>query len=357
MAIGIIEARGEFTKTLLTVWQDIVAPKDFLKSFFEVKTTTAKEVSIETMRSNEKIASDVLRGQNGNRNTVSRFTEKLFIPKFLNEYVGVTEIDGYDVLFGQDVDGSITVGQADRIMGDVLNEVAKCRMKIERTYEKDRAAVLTSGIVSYDSGDSVDFKRKAASINSSNTDYWTTGSVDPHVHLKGAADFLRKTGKAQDGTFIVIMGDSSVNAFLNNPFIVNSNIKDNMRIMLESPQMTAMGGVPIGTIASGAYNFELWSYPNFYDVSGTSTPYLDVKNIIVLPKTSGKFIMSYAGVPTIVNTGNASMPSAITSVAGEYHVNNYVDTFKKKHVFEVMSAGLPIPVSVDRIYTMKVVNA
>ena len=43
----------------------------FLRSFFPVKTTASKYVSIEVQRGTEYAAVDVLRGTDGNRNTFS----------------------------------------------------------------------------------------------------------------------------------------------------------------------------------------------------------------------------------------------------------------------------------------------
>jgi hypothetical protein len=190
-------------------------------------------------------------------------------------------------------------------------------------------------------------------------EYWKIPTVDPRIQLVAAGNFLRQTGKSNDGEFNVILGQAALTALLANPFIVNNQIKDVKLVDLTMPQAQASGGVLHGKISAGSYVFYLWSYPEYYDNSlGVSTPYIDDDYIYVLPVRSGKFVMSFAGVPMVVRDArNAEFPEFITQVAADYALWNYLDTKKMKHDFGIMSAGLPIPVSVDRIYSSKVTGS
>lgn len=358
MAIPIQDARGIFTKALVARWNELmeISPKNFLRSFFTKKTTVEKEVSIEVMRGTEKIAVDVLRGTQGNRNTFSKYAEKIFVPPFFNEYFDATELDRYDLLFGQDA-SSINARTVIGMVDQALEKLNILKYKIERSYELQCSQVFESGIVTLVNGDSIDFKRKAASMVVKDPgDYWSVATVDPRVQLQAGCTFLRQTGKAGDGEFIAIMGTNVLAAFLNNPFIDNDKIKTVALVDLKIPQVSAMGGVYHGTVSAGPYKIHLWSYPEYYDdANGTSTPYIDNDYYYLLPVNSGKFIMSYAGVPAIIrDTRNAEFPAFIRSMESDYYINNYIDPQGKKHVFEILSAGLAIPVSVDRIYSSKV---
>lgn len=358
MAIPIQDARNVFTKTLIARWNELkeLAPKGFLRSFFTKTTASTKEVSIEVIRGTEKIAVDVLRGTDGNRNTFSKSTEKIFVPPFYNEYFDATELDKYDAMFGINA-GSMTSGQVTSMIANALEKLDILKQKIERAYELQAAQVFESGIVTLVSGDSIDFKRKALSmVTKDQADWWTVDSVDPREHLKTACTFLRQTGKANDGEFNVILGSSALSALLVNPFIVNDQIKDVKLVDLTMPQANAMGGVLHGKISVGPYVCYLWSYPEYYDnASSVSTPYIDDNDVYVLPVRSGKFVMSYGSVPEIVrDKRNAEFPELIVQAETDYAINNYIDPKGKKHVFEVLSAGIAIPVSVDRIYTMTV---
>lgn len=361
MAIPIQEARGLFTKTLVARWNELmeIAPKNYLRSFFTKKTTTAKEISIEVMRGTEKIAVDVLRGTNGNRNTFSKHAEKIFVPPFFNEYFDATELDRYDLLFGQDASNP-TIGVIDGMITQALEKLNILKYKIERAYELQCSQVFTTGIVQLTNGDNIDFKRKAGSmVVKDAAGYWSVSTVDPRDDMRSGADFLRKTGKAYDSEFNVILGAKALTDLLANPNVNDDKIKTLALVDLRMPQTDAMGGVYHGTLSAGPYKMHLWSYPDYYDNSeGVSTAYINDYYMIILPKTSGKFVMSYAGVPAIIrDQRNAEFPEYIRQMESDYFINNFIDPYGKKHVFEILSAGLSVPVSVDRIYSSQVTGS
>lgn len=358
MAIPIQDARGIFTKTLVTTWNELMelAPKSFLGSFFTKKTSLSKEISIEVMRGTEKIAVDVHRGGEGNRNQFSKSAEKIFVPPYFKEYFDATELDRYDRLFGQDA-SSVTSGIITGMIEQALEKLTILRYKIERAYELQASQVFTNGIVALTSGDNIDFKRKALSMAVKEpAGYWTVTTVNPITDLLTGCNFLRQTGKATDGEFNAILGANVLLALLENPFIKHDKLTVLPLVELKTPQVSAMGGVYHGTLSVGPYKVHLWSYPEFYDNSaGVSTAYVNADYYYLLPKSSGKFIMSYASVPAIIrDPRNAEFPEYIRQMEADYYINNYIDPAGEKHVFSIASAGLAVPVSVDRIYSSKV---
>lgn len=358
MSIPIQDARNVFTKRLVAAWNELLelSPKSFLRSFFTKKTTLSKEVSIEVIRGTEKIAVDVLRGTNGNRNTFSKAAEKIFVPPFYNEYFDATELDHYDNLFGMDATG-ISERQVIGMIEQALEKLNILKYKIERAYELQISQVFTDGIVQLVSGDNIDYKRKAGSMDvKSAPGYWTVDTINPIDDFKAGCSFLRQTGKAGDAEFIAILGQNTLMALLENPHIKHDNITTVPLIDLKMPQVAATGGTYHGTLSAGPYKVHLWAYPEYYDnTSGTPTPYVNVDYVFLLPRNTGKFVLSYASVPAIIrDTRNAEFPEFIRQMESDYYINNYIDPVGKKHVFEILSAGLAIPVSVDRIYSMKV---
>lgn len=359
MNIPVREARNIFTKKLIASWDELkdLMPSSFLGSFFTKTTSDTKEVSVEVRRGTEKLAVDVHRGTDGNRNAISKHSERIYIPPFYNEYLDATELDRYDLLFGQDI-SSVSARTVQSVIASALENMQILKKKIERSYELQAAQVFTTGIVQLNSGDNIDYKRKAGSmVVKSAPGYWTVTTVDPRDDLKAGCKFLRQNGRAGDGEFHAIMGDDVLSAFLANPFIVNADIKDVSLSDLRMPQANAEGGVYHGVISAGPYKVHLWSYPQYYDnASGTSTPYLSSDQFVLLPKTSGRYTFAYASVPMLVrDVRNTEFPEIIGQVESDYVINNYIDPGKKKHVFEILSAGLAVPVSIDRIYSSKVV--
>jgi hypothetical protein len=357
--IPIQDARGVFTRELVASWNELLdlAPKNFLTSFFTKKVSDTKEVSIEVRRGTEKVASDVLRGTNGNRNQVSRHTEKLFVPPFYNEYFDATELDKYDLLFGQNALAA-NVNTVTSVIESAVEKLMILRYKIERAYELQASQVFESGIVQLKSGDNIDYRRKAGSmVDGGAGTYWNNAAVDPEVSFIAAGQFLRTIGKASDGVFNVILGERALQAFKSNPKIKQNNYNINIKLIdLHMPQASSLGAVLHGQYAAGSYLFNIWSYPEYYeDITETMVSYIDQDQAIFLPANSGKFVMSFAGVPAIIRDSRSDeFPQLISQTAADYVINNYIDPFQKKHVFEILSAGLAIPVSVDRIYSQKV---
>jgi hypothetical protein len=101
-SIKTADAKGLVTKMLIDVYRENIQVQSFLRSFFEVKESLAKTISIEVQRGTEKVAVDVERGTDGNRNSVSKSTEKIFLPPYYKEWFDATELDLYDIMFGSE---------------------------------------------------------------------------------------------------------------------------------------------------------------------------------------------------------------------------------------------------------------
>ncbi len=344
------DARGLFTKRLIDVYQERIRPKGFLRSFFPSTFAPTKDVSIEVERGFEKIAADVVRGSEGNFNRFPKSTEKIFQPPFWREYFNATELDIYDQVLGS------TSTDNTRLFQELLNRVADKTMmlqdKIERSKEIQCAQVLQTGIVTLLNGDNIDFKRKAASIVdlNSNGGYFATNS-DVFAQFKVAAEFLRTKGKFADFTFIAIFGSTAFDNFLKNTVVTNRQNLFHLALdQIRPPQVNAVGAAFHGSFSAGSYRIQAWTYPDFYDnTSGTATPYIDDKNVVVLPP-SPRFKFAHCLVPQLVTPGATTAPQQ-----GEWVYGEYMDERKAKHDFDVQSAGLPVPVAIDQIYTMRAV--
>ena len=93
------QARALFTQSLVDVYKEMPKVTSFLRSFFPTKETGSRYLSIEVQRGFEKIAVDVLRGTEGNRNNFGKSTEKIFDPAYYREFFDMTQLDLYDRLF------------------------------------------------------------------------------------------------------------------------------------------------------------------------------------------------------------------------------------------------------------------
>jgi len=339
------QARAQFTQALVAVYKERPVVKSFLRSFFPEVYKGTKYVSIEVERGFEKVAVDVLRGTEGNRNEFGKSTQKIFEPPYYKEYFDMTQLDLYDVLMGQQMISEVQYGE---MLAQVSEKLGMLQAKIERSYELLCSQTLTTGIITTNSGDNIDFKRKADSLVDYSGSPWT-GANSPYEDLETGCNFLRQVGKAQGGVFNAILGSSALNALLNNSvFLTRQNLFNMALDAVRPPQRDSVGATLHGQLSVGSYKVNLWAYPEYHDDSaGVSTAYVDPKKVILLPEAP-RFTMSFAAVPRLIT-------SAGQQAVGAFTVKEFMDEAKESHNISIASAGIPIPVAVDQIWTAKVV--
>lgn len=346
MAIPIQDARSLFTKTLVAVYKEKISVMSFGRSFFKPVESMSKEISIEVRRGSEKYAVDVNRQSDGNYNKFSITSEKIFIPPYFYEYMVANDHRLYDVAIATQNVPNFAALTAE--LADDLNELKK---KIERTYEKLCWEVLELGTATVNAGTSIDFKRKAASkVAYVAGNQFSNGANDPFAILQAGCNFLRKTGKAQGVVFNAIMGDTALSDFLNNTIVKGrADIWNFALDRIVMPQQNMVGASFHGEVSCGAYRVRIWTYSEYYDEAGVSTPYMNPKKVIILPENPD-FILSFAAVPQLLG------PNGEVAQKGAYLIGENIDYKKTAHEVYIKSAGVPIPVAVDQIYTVQVVS-
>lgn len=347
--ISTSDVRALFTKTLIDVYQERIRPTNFLRTFFPSTTSPTKTVAIEVERMGEKIAVDIVRGTEGNRNTFSRSSEKIFLPPIWREYFDATQLDLYDRVLGSQ--GNANAPLLVALMNDVSERIGTLQDKIERTKELQCADVLLTGIVNIEQGTNIDFKRKAASLVDDGAGQYFANAIDPFKKFENGGDFLRKVGRSGDAIFNAILGSTALSDLLKNAkFLERQNLFNMALDAVVGPVRNNNTGATFhGTITAGSYKVQLWAYPQFYDnASGVSTPYIDPEKVIMLP-SNPRFKFAHAAVPKLVG-----QPGELPT-QGEYVVGEFIDERKATHDFDIQSAGVAIPVAVDQIYTFKAV--
>lgn len=344
-SISVTDAQALFTNMIVDVYKQQLEPTAFLRSYFPTVEAPTKEISIEVMRNMEKIAVDVVRGSEGNRNNFSKSSQKIFEPPYFREFIELTQLQLYDRLYGAT---TITDTVFVAYVNDVADKLRAITAKIERAYELQCAQVLETGIVTMKNGVNIDFKRKADSkIDFGGGSYWAN-NINPFDQLAQGAKFLREVGKSQGPVFNVIMGGGAHSDLLKNTeFLKRQNLFNLNLDQVAPPQRTAVGSSYHGQISVGSYRLNMWTYPQTYDnASNVATPYLDDANVIMIPENP-RFKLSFAATPQLL------MPGA-TPKMGAYVFGEYIDQRGKSHIMDVESAGLAIPTAVDQIWTAKV---
>lgn len=347
--VPVDQVRAAITNSMVAFYQEKPVVKSFLRSFFPAKTSTSKYISIEVQRGTEKLAVDITRGTGANRNQVTKSTVKTFLPPFYSEEFNVNELEIYDVAYG-----SLDPGTMRNLALEQADVVARMIDKIDRSYEKQIADVVQTGIVTLTNHDSIDFRRQAGSmVDDGGTTYWNNNSNDPGVAFEDAGKWLREQGKIQaNGRYAVILGSKALNDLLNNTIFQNKYDRKNIDLgAILPPSMSTSGASYHGYVSAGSYVFDLWTYPEVYlDANGVIQSYITENMMIVMPYTPN-FNFVYGMVP--------QLPGVVTPMTLKegFYTLEYVDPKLMNHAQRVMSAGVAVPTAVDQIYTRVVTAA
>jgi hypothetical protein len=353
MAITLNQHRRGITQTLIATFSDDETPKQGLQSLFPSVTTNTKFVSIEVERNLQLVAVDVQRCTDPNRNTFSHSMEKIFQPPYYNESFDFTACQRYDETFAQG--NAPTRIDARLLLNDASDKIRKIKNMILRAIELQRSQVVQSGIVKLKNGDNIDFKRQAASMPVlTGAAVWSATTSTPLADLDKGALFLRQEGLSGATTINVIMGSSAFNNFKKHPEVKEqaewTNIK---RLDINMPQFDNVTGMVFqGQIAGQDYIYNLWTYNESYKdpADGVTKTYIDADNVVMVANDfKGK--TAFAGVPAIL--GDNVSGQYVAPVEGEFYIRDVIDQVKMAWDFIISSAPLVIPVSIDRMYTIK----
>ena len=348
MAIPASLIRSTITTKFLALWKERLRPTTFLATWFPDTTPTAtRYVSIEVQRGKEKIAVDVLRNAEGNHNKFEKSTQKDYDPTYFDENFTVDSLRMYDRLIGS---GTVDAGVVTAILNEGTEKMQLLADKIERRYELQRAQALQTGIVTATSTENIDFQRKASMILAYNAAHnFADNTVSISSFLGTWGSLMRSVGKVGTGTFDLLMGSSAYQAMIaNTKFQAEADIRRIALTDIVSPVKNTEGADYMGMFSAGTCNYRIWVYDQYYeDASGVLQPYIDPKKIIILPPNPA-FMMAYAGVPQLIDEDNPVVRT------GKFIYYSYTDERRRSRVYGVQSAGLPILLEVDKLFTATV---
>lgn len=353
--IPIQQARQLFTQQFLGAWRETLPPTNFFRSFLTDKVVPAKLVSTEVMRGTRKIAADITRGNEGNKNKFGLSTSKTFLPPYYAENFNNTELMLYDRLFG-DVNGDIQPEVLKNVAAEVMQNYSELKNKIDRAYEKQAADVFQSGVVTTIANDAIDYKAKASHIATLDTK-WDATTPKILESLASAMDQLKIDGAASV-EFNVVMGSAALMTFMNSDVYQKKfGLFQQTIAQYNLPRANkTTGAVLINRIPVGPYIVNVWSYNDTYlNDAGTAVPFLDPKKVVIIAESFQGF-MSFAQVPRVI-TDNGILQNtgfAQTLDNGAYVLNNFIKPEVSSHVFEIKSAGLVVPLTIDHFSCLTV---
>ncbi len=360
--IPLQNARAVFTTVLANKFEDLIEAPSFLRSFFPDKVHPTKYVTSLARRGTEKIAVDIIRGAKGNHNKMDLFTEKGFLPPYFKELIDVTAMNVYDIPFY--ANGQFNKVQIAALAEQTAVELNEVKKMVDRAIELQAAQVLETGIVTVSSGDSIDYKRKAAMIEVlAGGDLWDAANVDLLAFFEDKGQLLRTIGKVSGGTDVnVVMGNLAWQAFRTNADLNDTNKFYESDIKKGSSRQffNSVGGAYRITLKMGVYNFNIWTYDEVYDLPVTfaSTRYLGSKNVVMIPE-SFKAETSFCQVPKLPdfirqNPRSNRVFNRLQNRMKGFSLFDFVNEEDEIYSAGVKAAPLAQLVSVDRVYTAQV---
>jgi hypothetical protein len=244
---------------------------------------------------------------------------------------------------------------------NALDNLVEQRLMIERTIRKQQADVFQTGVITVLNGDNINFNRKAESmvnVTAGGGAYWSnTTTSKPLDDLAKGGKFLRTTGTAT-GNVLNYVGRSETIAALmaTDQFKANADFRHIDRMNIGMPEFTDTTGFTFnGQFAAGDFKINLWSYDEIYaDENDVDTYYLAYGIVVLLPVNfQGKTV--FGALPGMSNASIGGVSTKIpAAVETDYLIRAFYDEKTLSSGLKMSSAPIVVPITVDRIYTLKV---
>lgn len=359
MAISIIEHSAIMTSKVVGVFKEIIPVAEGFSPWFPRETTPSFYVDIRVQRGTRKIAADVQRFTEGQATKSTKLTENKYLPPYY-------ELEYYfnrDEIYMRSLEmNALNSPEGNRMIAqNAAENLAEQRLMIERSIRKQQADVFQTGIVTVINGDNIDFRRKAESmvnVTAGGGAYWNnTTTAKPLDDLAKGGKFLRVTGKAV-GNVLNYVGRSETIAALmaTDQFKANADWRHIDRMNIGMPEFNDSTGFTFnGQFAAGDFKINLWSYDELYeDANGVDTYYLATGIVVLLPVNfRGKTVFGALPGMKAASIGGAAtkIPAAIET---DYLIRAFYDEKTLSSGLKMSSAPIVLPITVDLIYTLKV---
>ena len=346
------------TSKVVGTFKEIIPVAEGFSPWFPRETTPSFYVDIRVKRGSRKIAVDVQRFTEGQATKSTKLTENKYLPPYyeLEYYFNRDEIymRALEMNALNSPEGNRMVAQ------NALDNLVEQRLMIERSIRKQQAEVLQTGVITLVNGDNIDFRRKAESMVNVNTDggYWSNKTTaTPLANLAKGGKFLRNIGTAT-GNVLNYVGRSETIAALmaTDDFKAYADFRHIERMNIGMPQFSDSTGFTFnGQFAAGDFKINLWSYDEFYTNESDQDVYYLASGIVVLLPVNFEGKTVFGALPGMkkasIGGAETKIPAAIET---DYLIRAFYDDKTISSGLKMSSAPIVLPITIDRIYTMKV---
>ena len=349
----------ENTTQMLEVYRQQTQTPRFLTGMFQSPARNfhnSQDVEVDILREDEDVAVTVADITSSARmNQATKLTNKRFTPPVYKE---AGPINAYELMLrapGQDPFMSPEYqANAQRASMEIGR---RCEDKIKRAVEWMASQVLQTGELTLKNGAgtnvfTMDFHPKATHLVTVGTPWSTAASATPLLNIESICNVIYTDGRERPTD--LIFGRTAHLEFMRTTEV--QGIADNRRyslVRLDAPSMPGAGGIYHGTLSTGAYNLNIWTYDAKYkDVeTGTLTDYVDPGKVIVLNPSSRRDL-TWGNIPTIGGRDPRAMPfmpGRVSSSANriDLHYNAWVENDNTGVTVQVAARPLTIPTAID----------
>lgn len=359
MAISIIEHTSVMASKVVGTFQESIPVAAGFSQWFPRETTPSFYVDIRVKRGTRKIAVDVMRFTEGQATKSTKLTENKYLPP----YYELEYFFNRDEIYMRALEmGGLNSATGNRMIAqNALDNLMEQRNMIERSIRKQQAEVLQTGTITLVNGDNIDFRRKSASmvdVVTEGSQYWSNVSgATPLADLAKGGKFLRNVGTATGNVLNYIGRSETIAALMaTDDFRDYADFRHIERMNIGMPEFTDATGFTFnGQFAAGDFRVNLWSYDEIYeDADGNDQYYLEDGTVILLPVNfQGKTV--FGALPgmsdSTIGGSKTKIPAAIES---DYLIRPFYDERTISSGMKMSSAPIVLPITIDRIYTLKV---
>jgi hypothetical protein len=248
----------------------------------------------------------------------------------------------------------------------ITDDQAKLAEKIMRAIELQASNALFTGTVPLINGETVDYKQKATHQIDAATAWSDTGADIPG-DIEGAAQVNRQDGQVESK--MIVFGETAWKNFLaNEAMIARFNFRRVALADIRPPVMNTEGATFHGVFSVGPYEYEAWTYPQYYQTptdseldlpSGTITnpgevlPYVPPTKVLVMPRAEQIDLrLVWGGIPQLVDRVSPQLQALGLSripgtVRGDFVPYAKEDDKALCVIAGVRSAPLCVPTQID----------
>lgn len=358
------QVRPLFTSDVIANYKIGNTPSSLLQSKFKRVSKNTKYIEWNVQRFGETVAQDVVRGGDGNRNQYSDMTRKIEEPPFYYEYMDVMQLAGYDRAFPDN--GHIDESAYNDFMATASFELRQMQYKIDRAAEIQAMQIYTTGIVTPSVAAATNYNRRGASMHGYDAAWdWSDHTVDPRIKIAEDCMFIRAYGQSDDAIYDMYIAADAYASLITNPFIQDAE-KFHVNVLV-TPDVSrrADGSILMRELTAGSFKVRIFTYPQVYtpigvtDLTGAGkVPYIPNGTYIITPENP-MFMRAFSAIPKLPITDSrlsGLMSGAVSSIDGQYFVNEFVDEKATAWFIAIKAASLCIPIAVDQITNRKVLN-